>query len=70
MKKAKKLRRGMRVKLKTGQTVTIWADPPATIGNKNTKRPHGPIVLEGYVYVISPKYPNKVLIEKIDDIDY
>jgi hypothetical protein len=45
-------------------------DPPATIGNKNTKMPHGPIVLEGYVYVVSPKYPNKVLMEKIDDIDY
>ena len=60
----------MRVKLKTGQKVTILDDPPATIGNKNTKMPHGPIVLEGYVYVVSPKYPNKVLMEKIDDIDY
>ena len=70
MKEKKKLRRGMRVKLKTGQEVTILDDPPATIGKKDTKMPHGPIVLEGYVYVISPKYPNKVLIEKIDDIDY
>ena len=60
----------MRVKLKTGQEVTILDDPPATIGNKNTKMPHGPIVLEGYVYVVSIKYPNKVLMEKIDDIDY
>ena len=70
MKEKKKLRRGMRVKLKTGQEVTILDDPPATIGNKNTKMPHGPIILEGYVFVISPKYPNKVLMEKIDDIDY
>jgi len=70
MKEKKKLRRGMRVKLKTGQEVTILYDPPATIGNKNTKMPHGPIVLEGYVYVVSTKYPNKVLMEKIDDIDY
>ena len=60
----------MRVKLKTGQKVTILDDPPAIIGKKNTKMPHCPIVLEGYVYVISPKYPNKVLMEKIDDIDY
>ena len=60
----------MRVKLKTGQKVIIWADPPAIIGNKNTKMPHGPIVLEGHVYIVSPKYPNKVLMEKIDDIDY
>ena len=70
MKEKKKLRKGMRVKLKTGKKVIIWADPPATIGKKDTKMPHGPIVLEGYVYVISPKYPNKVLMEKIDDIDY
>jgi len=70
MKEKKKLRRGMRVKLKTGQEVTILDDPPAIIGKKNTKMPRGPIVLEGYVYVISPKYPNKVLMEKIDDIDY
>ena len=60
----------MRLKLKTGQKVIILDDPPATIGNKNTKMRHGPIVLEGYVFVISPKYPNKVLMEKIDDIDY
>jgi hypothetical protein len=70
MKEKKKLRRGMRVKLKTGQEVTILDDPPATIGNKNTKMPHGPIVLDGYVYVVSSNYPNKVLMEKIDDIDY
>jgi len=70
MKKAKKLRRGMRVKLKTGQKVIIWADPPATIGNKNTTMPHGPIVLEGYIFVYAPNNPNKVLMEKIDDIDY
>ena len=70
MKEKKKLRRGMRVKLKTGQTIIILDDPPATIGNKNTKLRGGPIVLKGYIYVISPKYPNKVLIEKIDDIDY
>ena len=70
MKEKKKLRRGMRVKLKTGQKVVILDDPPATIGNKNTKMPHGPIVLEGYVYVTSPKYPGKVLMERIDDIDY
>jgi len=70
MKEKKKLRRGMRVKLKTGQEVTILDDPPAIIGKKNTKMPHGPIVLEGYVYVISPKYPNKVLMEKIDDLIY
>jgi len=70
MKEKKKLRRGMRVKLKTGQTVIILDDPPAIIGNKNTKMPHGPIVLEEYVYVVSPLYPDKVLIQKIDDIDY
>ena len=70
MKEKKKLRRGMRVKLKTGQEVNILDDPTATIGNKNTTMPHGPIVLEGYVFVISPKYPNKILMEKIDDIDY
>ena len=60
----------MRLKLKTGQKVIILDDPPATIGNKNTKMPHGPIILEGYVFVISPKYPNKVLMEKIDDLIY
>ena len=60
----------MRVKLKTGQTVIILDDPPAKIGNENTKMPHGPIILEDYVYVISPDYPNKVLMEKIDDIDH
>ena len=60
----------MRVKLKTGKKVEIWADPPATIGNKRSPMPHGPIVLEGYVFVISPKYPNKVLMEKIDDLIY
>jgi hypothetical protein len=70
MKKTKKLRRGMRVKLKAGKKVIIWADPPATIGKKNTKMPHGPIVLEGYVFVVSPNYPNKVLMEKIDDLIY
>ena len=60
----------MRVKLKTGQTVIILDDPPAKIGNENTKMLHGPIILEDYVYVISPDYPNKVLMEKIDDIDH
>jgi hypothetical protein len=70
MKKTKKLRRGMRVKLKTGQKVIIWADPPATIGKKNTTMPHGPIVLEGYIFVYAPNNPNKVLMERIDDIDY
>ena len=60
----------MRLKLKTGQKVIILDDPPATIGNKNTKMLHGPIVLEGYIYVTSPKYPGKVLMERIDDIDY
>jgi len=70
MKEKKKLRRGMRVKLKTGQTVIILDDHPAINGNKNTKLRGGPIVLEDYVYVISPDYPNKVLMEKIDDIDY
>ena len=59
----------MRVKLKTGQKVTIWADPPATIGNERSPMPHGPIVLDGYVFVVSPKYPNKILMERIDDID-
>ena len=60
----------MRLKLKTGQKVIILDDPPATIGNKNTKMPYGPIVLEGYVYVISPNNPNKVLMERIDDLIY
>ena len=60
----------MRVKLNTGQKVIIWADPPATIGNKNTNMPHGPIVLEGYVYIIHPNNPNIVLMEKIDDLIY
>jgi len=70
MKEKKKLRRGMRVKLRTGQKVEIWADPPATIGNKRSPMPHGPIVLEEYVFVIRPNNPNKVLMERIDDIDY
>ena len=70
MKKRKKLRAGMRVMLKSGIKGIIWAEPPAVIGNKRSPMPHGPIVLEGYVYVTIPPKNNVIYLEKIDDLSY
>ena len=70
MKKRKELRAGMRVMLSTGRKGIIWAAPPAVIGNKRSPMPHGPIVLEGYVYVTIPSRKNVICLEKIDDLSY